>query len=161
VPSKTPGLLSTLVSDPNPPRSWRMATDKANVMGRRPPTNRFENPAPYEWHTPTHLRPRSTGVGRALHHHRSPGLKQARSRPVRHSGRTVSDLEGMWTYKPHERPEVEVLVNGVWRPGQLRATWRRRGRRFCSVSWTEGPGTTRSETLPAARVRPAGQAMSA
>jgi len=67
----------------------------------------------------------------------------------------------MRTYKPHERPDIEVLVNGIWYPGQLRASWRRHGRKFHSVSWTERPGMTRLDTVPAARVRPAGQAMTA
>lgn len=26
-------------------------------------------------------------------------------------------------YAPHERPDVEVLVNGEWQPGEVRMVW--------------------------------------
>jgi len=57
-------------------------------------------------------------------------------------------------YQPHERLDVEVLVNGTWHPGELRGTWRRHGRKLCNVSWRDRPGMTHLNTVPADRVRP-------
>src|SRR3954452_7164210 len=59
----------------------------------------------------------------------------------------------MKVYKPHERPEVEVLVDGTWYRGELRGTWRRGGVDVCNVSWRERPGMIRLDTVAAERVR--------
>jgi hypothetical protein len=59
----------------------------------------------------------------------------------------------MKVYMPHERPQVEVLVDGVWYPGELRGEWRRHGRRLCNVSWRPRVGLARLDTVTADRVR--------
>jgi hypothetical protein len=56
-------------------------------------------------------------------------------------------------YKPHERPDVEVLLDGTWHPGELRGTWRRKGNRLCKVSWRDRPGMTHLDTVPDEQVR--------
>jgi hypothetical protein len=62
----------------------------------------------------------------------------------------------MRIYKPHERPGIEVLIDGNWHPGELRGTWRRlEGADVCNVAWRERPGMTRLDTVSADRVRSA------
>jgi len=63
-------------------------------------------------------------------------------------------------YKLHERPAVEVLVDDTWFPGELRGTWRRRGRRLCNVSWRDRIGMTHLDSVPADHVRTHGNAKS-
>jgi len=60
---------------------------------------------------------------------------------------------GVHIYRPYERPDVEVLVEGTWWPGELRGYWDRGGRRLMNVSWRTAPGMTRLDTVPAERVR--------
>jgi len=59
-------------------------------------------------------------------------------------------------YKPHERPDVEVLVDGVWFPGELRMwTQRDDGTWSADVRWSEGTGaSSRLDTFPADQIRP-------
>jgi hypothetical protein len=59
----------------------------------------------------------------------------------------------MTVYKPSERPDVEVLVDGTWHPGELRGTWQRNGKDLCNVSWRDRPGMTHLDTVAADRVR--------
>lgn len=59
-------------------------------------------------------------------------------------------------YPPAERPDIEVLVDGTWHPGELRGWWDRGGQRPMNVSWRTGPGLTRLDTVPAGRVREVG-----
>jgi hypothetical protein len=56
-------------------------------------------------------------------------------------------------YLPQERPDVEVLVDGAWYPGELRGTWRRRCRRQYTVSFRRTPGLSRLDTVTGDRVR--------
>jgi hypothetical protein len=56
-------------------------------------------------------------------------------------------------YAAADRPDVEVLVDGTWHPGELRGWWDRDGRRLMNVSWRSAPGMTRLDTVPAERVR--------
>jgi hypothetical protein len=56
-------------------------------------------------------------------------------------------------YLPQERPDVEVLVDGAWYPGELRGMWRRRGRRHYTVSFLRTPGLARLDTVTGDRVR--------
>jgi hypothetical protein len=56
-------------------------------------------------------------------------------------------------YDPHERPDVEVLVDGTWHPGELRGWWDRDGERLVNVSWRAAVGTTYIDTVRADRVR--------
>lgn len=58
-------------------------------------------------------------------------------------------------YSGHDRPLVEVLVDGRWCPGELRAWlpaedggWR------ANVGYSTGPGENRLATVDADRVRP-------
>ena len=62
----------------------------------------------------------------------------------------------MRIYKPHQRPDVELLVDGTWYPGELRGAWRRGGLDVCNVSWRERPGLTRIDIVVAERAGPAG-----
>lgn len=56
-------------------------------------------------------------------------------------------------YRPDERPDVEVLVDGSWHAGELRGWWDDRGRRVMNVQWHEGVGLTRLDTVSAELVR--------
>lgn len=59
-------------------------------------------------------------------------------------------------YKPFDRPAVEVLDDGTWYPGVLRAWYQRSdGSWWANVNWTVRPRGTYLDTVPAARVRPA------
>ncbi|HXH77339.1 hypothetical protein [Nocardioides sp.] len=57
------------------------------------------------------------------------------------------------TYSPDERPDVEVLVNGVWHPGELRAWQRRDDGWWANVQWRPRAGETYIDTVPAIDVR--------
>ena len=59
-------------------------------------------------------------------------------------------------YPPADRPLIEVLIDGQWWPGELRAwfsnddgTWR------ANVGYSTGPGENRLATVPAEAVRQA------
>lgn len=58
-------------------------------------------------------------------------------------------------YAPAERPLVEVLVDGTWHLGELRA-WQHRedGAWWGNVNWTAGPGLTYLDTVPSEQLRP-------
>lgn len=58
-------------------------------------------------------------------------------------------------YRPDERPDVEVRMDGVWHQGELRA-WQQRddGSWWANVQWRPAPGETYLDTVPAADVRP-------
>lgn len=58
-------------------------------------------------------------------------------------------------YRPDERPDIEVEVDGTWHPGELRGWWDRDGRRLVNVSWRPQAGITYIDTVPADRVREA------
>jgi hypothetical protein len=60
----------------------------------------------------------------------------------------------MRIYKPHERPDVEILVDGTWYPGELRGRWRRGGKTLCNVAWHDRRGATHLTTVPVDRIRP-------
>lgn len=55
---------------------------------------------------------------------------------------------------PGDRPDVEVLVDGTWWPGELRAWERRDDGWWGNVQWRTKPGETRIDTLPEHRIRP-------
>jgi hypothetical protein len=52
-----------------------------------------------------------------------------------------------------ERPDVEVEVDGVWYPGELRGWWDRGGVRLMDAQWRARPTETRIDTFPVSRVR--------
>lgn len=61
-------------------------------------------------------------------------------------------------YDPHERPDIEVLVDGTWHQGELRAwfpaddgTW------SANVTYRTAPGENRILTVPEDHVRPESQ----
>lgn len=56
-------------------------------------------------------------------------------------------------YRPDQRPDVEVLVDVQWWPGELRGWWDLDDARVLNVSWRSGPGMTRLGTVAAERVR--------
>jgi hypothetical protein len=58
-------------------------------------------------------------------------------------------------YGPHERPKVEVLVEGVWYPGRLRA-WSRPsngGPWWGNVIYRSAPGKRHVATVHQSRIR--------
>lgn len=61
----------------------------------------------------------------------------------------------MTVYRPDQRPDVEVLVDDTWYPGELRAWQQRDDGWWANVNWSTGPGLTYLDTVPADRVRPA------
>lgn len=72
-----------------------------------------------------------------------------------HDGRVTSYLQ-VRTYPAAERPEIEVLMDGVWHAGVLRE-WRQLEDRswVANVRWSVGRGqSSRLDTVPADRVRP-------
>jgi hypothetical protein len=58
------------------------------------------------------------------------------------------------TYPIDQRPDVEVLVDRTWDPGELRQWIDSDGHRTCDVCWRRAPTETRIATFPAQRVRP-------
>jgi hypothetical protein len=60
----------------------------------------------------------------------------------------------MCVYKPDQRPDVEVMVDGTWWPGELRGWWDRDGVRLMNVQWRTGPSQVRLDTVLAELVRP-------
>jgi hypothetical protein len=65
----------------------------------------------------------------------------------------VPSLEGVHVYRPADRPDVEVKVDGLWWTGELRGWWDQDGVRLMNVQWRTGPGQVRLDTVPADRVR--------
>ena len=51
-------------------------------------------------------------------------------------------------------PQIEIDVNGTWRPGRLRAWEPRSDGLYAEVTYQTDPGDYRDRTLPAERVRP-------
>lgn len=59
-------------------------------------------------------------------------------------------------YEPADRPDVEVLIDGTWYPGELRAWYPQPdGTWHGDVMWSAGPAQNRLDTVPAERIRPA------
>ena len=57
-------------------------------------------------------------------------------------------------YEPHERPEIEVLVEGAWHYGELRMWIQHRdGSWSANVMWERAHGENRLDALPAEKVR--------
>ena len=58
-------------------------------------------------------------------------------------------------YSPADRPEVEVLIDGVWYPGEL-CMWTQAsdGSWSADVMWSRVSGENRNDTFPADHVRP-------
>lgn len=54
-------------------------------------------------------------------------------------------------------PQIEIDVNGTWRPGRLRAWEPRHDGLYAEVVYQTDPGDYRDRTLPAERVRPPGE----
>ena len=53
-----------------------------------------------------------------------------------------------------DRPLVEVLIDGVWYPGELRMWTQHDDQGWtANVSWTSKPGSTFLTTVPAEQVR--------
>ena len=59
------------------------------------------------------------------------------------------------TFRPHERPDVEVLIDGQWFKGEPRQ-WSVDAEKHWSaqVTWHRGVGETFISTVPAEQVRP-------
>jgi hypothetical protein len=65
----------------------------------------------------------------------------------------VGDLT-IKVYRPGERPDIEVLVDGVWREGELRMWIQREdGTWWAQVTWRSGPGSSRIGTFHEIDVR--------
>lgn len=58
-------------------------------------------------------------------------------------------------YKPHERPDAEVYVEGTWYHAEIRM-WSRddAGGWHAQCTWHKAAGETRIDTFPAHEVRP-------
>ncbi|CUR54588.1 hypothetical protein NOCA2190045 [metagenome] len=56
-------------------------------------------------------------------------------------------------YRPAERPEVEVLVDGRWHYGQLRMWTRHDSGWRAQVTWTRDTAENRIDSFPSERVR--------
>lgn len=58
------------------------------------------------------------------------------------------------TYRPHERPDVEILIDGQWCKGELRQ-WSVDADENWSgqVNWRREVGQTYIDTFPADRIR--------
>jgi hypothetical protein len=57
--------------------------------------------------------------------------------------------------KPADRPMAEVLVDGEWRPAEIRMwTQEDDGSWTANVSWSSGPFENRLDVFPAERLRP-------
>jgi hypothetical protein len=65
----------------------------------------------------------------------------------------VEAHRGVRIYKPQERPAVEVLVDDMWQPGEVRGTWKRHGRLLFTVAWRDTHGLTHVAAVPVNRVR--------
>jgi hypothetical protein len=62
-------------------------------------------------------------------------------------------------YPPADRPEVEVLVDGTWYPGELRMwTQGEDGSWSANVMWSRASGENRLDTFPSDNVRPLAEA---
>jgi hypothetical protein len=59
-------------------------------------------------------------------------------------------------YALDARPDVEVLVDGTWYPGEARGYWDGDdGQAIIDVQWRSAPGQARIDGFPAERVRSA------
>ena len=59
------------------------------------------------------------------------------------------------TYRPDERPDVEVLIDGHWCKSELRQWSVDAEKRWSAqVNWRRQAGETFIDTFPAARIRP-------
>ena len=58
------------------------------------------------------------------------------------------------TYRPHERPDIEVLIDGHWCKGELRQ-WSQDGdgQWSAQVNWRRMAGETFIDKFPADRIR--------
>lgn len=57
-------------------------------------------------------------------------------------------------FAPGDRPDVEVRVDGVWCPGELRMWQQRGGDWWAQVNYRSEPGTNRITTVHERDVRP-------
>lgn len=71
---------------------------------------------------------------------------------------TLTGVKVHTVYRPHERPDAEVLVDGTWYDAEVRM-WSRddAGGWHAQCTWHKGPGETRIDTFPAGHVRAAGE----
>ena len=67
---------------------------------------------------------------------------------------TVSRMPALRTYRPDERPDVEVLVDGQWCKGELRQWSNDDSNWSAQVQWRRTAGETFIDTFPADRIRP-------
>lgn len=59
------------------------------------------------------------------------------------------------TFRPHERPDVEVLIGGRWFKGELRQWSVDAEKRWSAqVTWHREAGYTFIDSFPADRIRP-------
>lgn len=66
------------------------------------------------------------------------------------------------TYRPDERPDVEILIDGNWCKGELRQWTVDRERNWAArANWRREVGRTYIDTFPADRIRPDESARSA
>ena len=56
-------------------------------------------------------------------------------------------------YRPDERPDVEVRVDGEWHPGELRMRHHREDGWWANVNWRPKPGMTFVDTVREEDVR--------
>jgi hypothetical protein len=56
-------------------------------------------------------------------------------------------------FRPDERPDVQVRIDGVWYPGELRMWQRRKDGWWANVTWRTGPGLTFVGSVPQDDVR--------
>jgi hypothetical protein len=56
-------------------------------------------------------------------------------------------------YRPADRPEVEVLVDGTWYSGEVRMWTNRDGTWYADVGWSSGPAENRIRTFSADQLR--------
>ena len=68
---------------------------------------------------------------------------------------TVRLMTVVRTYRPDERPDIEVLIGGQWCKGELRQ-WSQGadGQWSAQVNWRRRAGETFIDTFPADRIRP-------
>lgn len=59
------------------------------------------------------------------------------------------------TFPPAERPDIEVLVDGTWHPGELRAWHLRAGAWWANVNYRLGAAQQYVNVVPADHVRQA------
>lgn len=58
-------------------------------------------------------------------------------------------------YSPADRPAAEVLVDGSWRPAEVRMwTQDEHGVWHAQLTWNKAPGLNHIDTFPASQLRP-------